>query len=133
MIGRQKPSGAPFGEADEFAEIDFAAKNDAGELKTDPRSHVAHSLTRATTRTPTSCGAATRSSTAVTSSGRLEAGLFFISYQRSPEQFVRVQRALAGKAGDLLNEYIVHVGSGLWAVPPGVRDSRDWRGSGLFA
>ncbi len=65
--------------------------------------------------------------------GRLNAGLFFISYQRDPEQFVTVQRALAGKSRDLLNEYIVHVGSGVWAVPPGVRNSRDWWGSGLFS
>ncbi|MEI2701609.1 MAG: iron uptake transporter deferrochelatase/peroxidase subunit [Baekduia sp.] len=132
VIGRQKLSGAPFGEADEFAEIDFAAKNDAGELKTDPRSHVA--LAHPSHNSDTHI--LRRGYSFVDGSdelGRLEAGLFFISYQRSPEQFVRVQRALAGKAGDLLNEYIVHVGSGLWAVPPGVRDSRDWWGSGLFA
>ena len=53
--------------------------------------------------------------------GQLSAGLFFIAYQRDPEkQFVQVQRSLAGSQNDLLNEYIVHVGSGLFACPPGV-------------
>ena len=50
--------------------------------------------------------------------GQLGAGLFFISYQRDPAAFVQVQRSLKA---DLLNEYIRHIGSGLWAVPTGVR------------
>jgi deferrochelatase/peroxidase EfeB len=33
-----------------------------------------------------------------------------------PDQFVRLQRKLGGS--DLLNEYIDHVGSGVFAVPP---------------
>jgi deferrochelatase/peroxidase EfeB len=53
--------------------------------------------------------------------GQLSAGLFFIAYQRNPrKQFVQVQRSLAGSQNDVLNEYIVHVGSGLFACPPGV-------------
>lgn len=132
IIGRQRLSGAPFGEADEFAEVDFEARGEDGELKTDPRSHVAlaHPSHNGNTRI------LRRGYSFVDGNdelGRLNAGLFFISYQRSPEQFVTVQNALAGKAGDLLNEYIVHGTSGLWAVPPGVRDSRDWWGRGLLS
>ena len=63
--------------------------------------------------------------------GQLSAGLFFISYQRSPEQFVRIQRNLAGSTRDALNEYVRHVGSALFAVPPGVRAGRSI-GEGLF-
>lgn len=62
--------------------------------------------------------------------GRLNAGLFFLSFQRSPEQFIAIQKNLAG---DALNEYIKHVGSAVFAVPPGVRDEGDFVGSGLFA
>jgi deferrochelatase/peroxidase EfeB len=59
--------------------------------------------------------------------GQLSAGLFFICYQRDPEQqFVQVQRRLAGLQNDLLNEYIVHVGSGLFACPPGVGATGYW-------
>lgn len=61
--------------------------------------------------------------------GRLDAGLFFISYQRSPEQFITVQRSLAA---DALREYIKHVGSAVFAVPPGAK-SGSYVGAGLFA
>ncbi len=50
--------------------------------------------------------------------GRLDAGLFFLSFQRSPQQFIDLQRTLAT---DTLNEYIRHVGSAIFAVPPGAR------------
>jgi deferrochelatase/peroxidase EfeB len=63
----------------------------------------------------------------------LSAGLFFICYQRNPErQFVQVQNSLAGPRRDLLNEYIVHVSSGLFACPPGVGKTGYW-GETLFA
>ncbi|MGW1376411.1 iron uptake transporter deferrochelatase/peroxidase subunit [Streptomyces sp. NPDC002446] len=64
--------------------------------------------------------------------GRLDAGLFFLAYQRDVRQgFIPVQRRLA--ATDALNEYIQHVGSAVFAVPPGVRDADDWWGRELFA
>ena len=50
--------------------------------------------------------------------GQLNGGLFFVCFQRDPRTgFVPIQTRLA--ASDALNEYIVHVGSGLFAVPPG--------------
>jgi deferrochelatase/peroxidase EfeB len=52
--------------------------------------------------------------------GELEAGLFFICFQRDPRrQFVPIQRRLG--SSDALNEYIKHVGSAVFAVPPGAR------------
>ena len=48
--------------------------------------------------------------------GQLDAGLFFIAFMNDPDNFVRLQRKLGGS--DLLNEYISHIGSGLFAVPP---------------
>ncbi|MEU4796755.1 iron uptake transporter deferrochelatase/peroxidase subunit [Streptomyces sp. NPDC023327] len=63
--------------------------------------------------------------------GRLDAGLFFLAYQRDVRTgFIPVQRNLA--RSDALNEYIQHVGSAVFAVPPGVRDKDDWWGRGLF-
>ena len=132
VIGRQKLSGAPFGSDDEFGELDFTKKGADGELLTDPRAHVplAH---------PTNNGGATmlrRGYSFVDGSdelGRLDAGLFFLSYQRHPQTFITVQQHLGGKQNDLLNEYIQHVGSGLWAVPPGVRRAGDYWGQTLFA
>ena len=50
--------------------------------------------------------------------GQLDAGLFFISFQRDPhKQFVPLQQRLA--ANDRLNEYIRHTSSALFACPPG--------------
>ncbi|MFF6998637.1 iron uptake transporter deferrochelatase/peroxidase subunit [Streptomyces sp. NPDC008313] len=64
--------------------------------------------------------------------GRLEAGLFFLAYQRDVRKgFIPVQRALS--RSDALNEYIQHVGSAVFAIPPGVRDKDDWWGRALFS
>ncbi|MEU9100609.1 iron uptake transporter deferrochelatase/peroxidase subunit [Streptomyces sp. NPDC048361] len=63
--------------------------------------------------------------------GRLDAGLFFLAYQRDVRKgFLPLQRSLARH--DALNEYIQHVGSAIFAVPPGVRGKGDWWGRGLF-
>ncbi|MER7465211.1 iron uptake transporter deferrochelatase/peroxidase subunit [Streptomyces sp. NPDC097981] len=64
--------------------------------------------------------------------GRLDAGLFFLAYQRDVRKgFIPLQRNLS--KNDALNEYIQHVGSAVFAVPPGVRDKDDWWGRELFA
>ncbi len=63
--------------------------------------------------------------------GALDAGLFFIAYQKDPHrQFARIQRRLG--LSDLLNEYIVHRGGGEFAVPPGISGPGDWFGKSLF-
>jgi deferrochelatase/peroxidase EfeB len=63
--------------------------------------------------------------------GQLDAGLFFICFQRDPlRQFAAIQRRLG--SNDALNEYIEHTGSAVFAVPPGVRPG-GFVGEGLFA
>lgn len=47
--------------------------------------------------------------------GQLDAGLLFIAYMNDPQHFITLQAKLG--ASDRLNEYISHVGSGLFAVP----------------
>ncbi|WP_217361369.1 iron uptake transporter deferrochelatase/peroxidase subunit [Aeromicrobium stalagmiti] len=132
IIGRTKGSGGPMSGGDEFAPIDFDAKDDAGQPLIDMKSHVrlahpdfnrgAKLLRRGYNFVDGSNGL-----------GQLSAGLFFIAYQRDPEkQFVQIQGSLAGLQNDLLNEYIVHVSSGLFACPPGVTTTGFW-GEGLFA
>jgi deferrochelatase/peroxidase EfeB len=50
----------------------------------------------------------------------LDAGLFFLAYQRDPRrQFVPIQARLA--ASDGLNEYIQHRASAVFAIPPGTK------------
>ncbi|MGQ0630637.1 MAG: iron uptake transporter deferrochelatase/peroxidase subunit [Sporichthyaceae bacterium] len=62
--------------------------------------------------------------------GRLDAGLFFISFQKDPAAFNRIQSRLA--AADVLNEYIRHTSSGVYACPPGIDAVDSYWGSGLF-
>ncbi len=131
ITGRAKGSGGPLSGGDEFAPIDFDAKDDAGQPLIDMKSHVrlahpdfnngAKLLRRGYNFVDGSNGL-----------GQLSAGLFFIAYQRDPaKQFVQIQGSLAGLQNDLLNEYIVHVGSGLFVCPPGVTAQGYW-GEGLF-
>jgi deferrochelatase/peroxidase EfeB len=131
IIGRAKGSGGPLSGGDEHEPLDFSATDAEGEPAIAPIAHVrlAH---------PDNNGGAKllrRGYNFVDGSnglGQLSAGLFFIAYQRDPvKQFVRIQKSLAGSQNDVLNEYIVHVGSGLFACPPGVGADGYW-GEGLF-
>ena len=64
--------------------------------------------------------------------GRLEAGLFFLAYQRDIRTaFLPVQAELA--RNDALSEYIRHVGSAVFAIPPGVTGEGQYLGQSLFA
>jgi deferrochelatase/peroxidase EfeB len=128
VIGRDKGKGAPLSGGTEYTEPDFAAKTADGTTKIDRAAHVrlAHPDLNKGTRL------LRRGYNFVDGNddlGRLDAGLFFISFQRSPEQFIRIQRNLSG---DAMNEYIKHVGSAIFAVPPGVRVGQSI-GDSLFA
>lgn len=117
VIGREKGGGAPLSGGTEFSELDFAKPDDDGSPRIAEDAHVrlAHPSVNAGLRL------LRRGYNYVDgndSLGRLDAGLFFLSFQRDPAQFITVQRSLAGH--DALNEYIKHVGSAIFAVPPGV-------------
>ncbi|MGY1653664.1 iron uptake transporter deferrochelatase/peroxidase subunit [Geodermatophilus sp. SYSU D01119] len=126
-VGRAKGSGAPLGQRAEFDPVDFTKQVD-GEFAIPETSHVflAH---------PANSGTAIlrRGYSFVDGTdglGRLDAGLFFIAFQKDPETgFVRVQRNLRL---DAMNEYIRHTSSAVFACPPGVRDDADWWGRALL-
>ncbi|POH71808.1 iron uptake transporter deferrochelatase/peroxidase subunit [Arthrobacter glacialis] len=63
--------------------------------------------------------------------GRLDAGLMFLSFQKNPIQFATLQRKLG--SSDRLNEYIRHVGSGVFAVPAGLPAAGSYYGKEFFA
>ncbi|MCJ0979568.1 iron uptake transporter deferrochelatase/peroxidase subunit [Rhodococcus sp. ARC_M12] len=128
VIGRSKGTGAPLGQKDEFDALDFESQGPEGTF-IDKTAHVrlaskenlggVQLLRRGYNFTDGSDGF-----------GHLDAGLFFIAYCRDPlTQFVPMQLALSRK--DALNEYIQHVGSAVFACPPGVGESGYW-GSTLF-
>jgi deferrochelatase/peroxidase EfeB len=129
IVGRTKGDGAPLSGGTEFTAPDFAVLGRADKPLIDADSHVrlAHPESNA------GIEILRRGYNFVDgndSLGRLDAGLFFISYQRSPQQFIDIQMKLA--KNDLMNEYIRHVGSGLFAVPPGARQG-SYVGAELFA
>lgn len=116
VIGRTKGAGGPLSGGGEFDPPDFQAVRSSGGFAIDANAHarLAHPEHNDGARM------LRRGYNYVEGSndlGQLGAGLFFLSYQRDPETFVRVQQSLKT---DRLNEYIRHVGSGLWAVPGGV-------------
>ncbi len=127
ITGRDKAHGAPLSGGEEQSAPDFAAVGATGRPAIDARSHVrlAHPDLNGGIRILRRGYNYVDGNTEL---GRLDAGLFFLAYQRSPEQFVTLQRALST---DLLNEYIRHIGSGLWAVPPGAV-AGSYVGAGLF-
>ncbi|WP_159499935.1 iron uptake transporter deferrochelatase/peroxidase subunit [Microbacterium sp. 18062] len=127
-VGRSKGEGAPLSGGTENTDPDFEAAGESASPAIDVASHVrlAHPDFNDGTRM------LRRGYNFVDGNddlGALNAGLFFLSFQRSPQQFITVQRALAK---DLLSEYLRHVGSGVWAVPPGAREG-SYVGAGLFA
>ena len=62
--------------------------------------------------------------------GELDAGLFFICFQKDPgSQFIPIQRRLSQT--DALAEYLVHTGSGVFACPSGIGPGEHW-GAGLL-
>jgi len=130
IIGRNKGEGAPLSGAKEFDEPVFSAigTDGAPAIAMDAHVRLAHHEVNQGARL------LRRGYNFVDGSdglGRLDAGLFFIAYQRDPRhQFVPIQTRLSRQ--DSLNEYIRHVSSGLFACPPGIRTADDYWGRGLF-
>jgi deferrochelatase/peroxidase EfeB len=118
VIGRYKYSGAPLGRSQEHDAPDFTAMPaDAHVRLAAPESNGGVRILRR---------GYSFTDGIIPERGELDAGLFFLAYQRDPRrQFVVLQRRLG--THDALGEYIQHIGSGLYACPPGVPDAtRYW-------
>jgi len=130
VIGRDKVEGAPLGQREEYDAVDLEASRggepaiptDAHIRLASPHNNDGQRILRRgySYSEPTDPG-----------SGQIDAGLFFICFQRDPErQFVPIQRRLA--ASDALNRHTLHTASALFACPPGVEPG-GFIGEGLFA
>lgn len=128
ITGRAKGSGAPLSGGEEFSAPDFTAISASGGTAIDPSSHVA----RAHPDANGGIRMLRRGYNYVdgnTALGRLDAGLFFLGYVRSPERFITVQKSVAT---DLMMEYLLTIGSGIWAVPPAPSEG-SFVGAALFS
>ncbi|WP_029684955.1 iron uptake transporter deferrochelatase/peroxidase subunit [Tatumella saanichensis] len=129
VFGRHKVSGAPLSGEKEFDTPDFRKKDSEGMPVIPVTSHIslaAHEnnhgiriLRRSYNYTE-----------GINQLGMLDAGLLFISYQNDPANFEALQARLG--AADALNEYISHIGSGIFFVPPAPAEG-DYIGSYLFS
>jgi len=115
VFGRFKVSGAPLSGKQEFDAPDFKMMKDDGTPVIPSTSHMslaAHEnmgglklLRRSYNYTD-----------GINAVGMLDAGLHFVSYQNDPAIFEAIQTRLGSL--DRLNEYISHIGSAVFFVPP---------------
>lgn len=114
-FGRHRDTGAAMGAKDEFATPDLNARDKDGALIVPDVSHMG--LARRTglqmLRRSFSYSSGIDPKT-----GQFNTGLLFISFQRSPEQFIVIQNAFGNT--DKMTEYTTHIGSGLFACFGGV-------------
>jgi deferrochelatase/peroxidase EfeB len=129
VFGRHKVSGAPLTGKDEFDTPDFAKTDGSGLPVIPARAHIrlaAHEnnggvkiLRRSYNYTD-----------GINGVGLLDAGLLFIAYQNDPAHFETLQGKLG--AADALNEYISHIGSAIFFVPP-APEAGSYIGEGMFS
>lgn len=129
VFGRRKVSGAPMGGEDEYDPVNLEARSggepvipiDAHIRLSSPETNDGHRILRR---------GYSFSEPAEPGSGQIDAGLFFIAFQRDPEQFISIQRRLS--ESDALNRHTLHTASALFACPPGTKPG-GFIGEGLFA
>jgi len=128
IFGRFKTSGAPLTGEEEFDTPDFDAVDSEGNLVIDPTSHIrlasfeANDGLRILRRSY-------NYTDGINQYGFLDAGLLFISYQNDPAHFETLQAKLG--RSDALNEYITHIGSGIFFVPPAPQEG-SYIGQSMF-
>jgi deferrochelatase/peroxidase EfeB len=131
VFGRSKNSGAPLTGAHEFDPPDLHA-NRGGKPVIDLNAHIRLAAPASNAGQMILRRGYSYTDGIDQSTGLLDAGLFFLAYQKDPRrQFIPIQQRLGQH--DLLNEYIRHTGSALFAVPPGLRAPGDYYGKALFA
>ena len=139
-VGRHKYSGAPLGKKHEFEPLDLTATDADGNLILHEHAHARmaapeendgaqilrrayaydNGVTKIAERWPPWRQAMT-----------FDAGLLFQCYQRDPRTgFSKIFENMA--KFDMLNQFTTHVGSGLFACPPGVQPG-EYIGQKLFA
>jgi deferrochelatase/peroxidase EfeB len=141
VIGRQKLNGAPLGAANEFSQLDLAARDSQGNLVIPADAHIRLAAPQ------TNGGAVILRRAFSYNNGttpfterwppwrqalEYDAGLLFLAYQKDPRQaFVPIFTRLAET--DALNQFTTHTASAVFAVPPGTTGPGDWIGSQLLS
>jgi len=127
VIGRYKVSGAPLGEKREHDPPDLRARHGRG-LVIPADAHI-----RLASPNDNDAQRILRRGYAYVdglTDGQIGTGLLFLVYNRDPrKQFIPIQRRLA--SNDSLNAFATHIGSAIFAIPPGARPG-GYVGEALF-
>lgn len=129
-IGRVKDSGAPLGSKQATDPIDLSALGPDGQPLIPTHAHI-----RVAAPASNAGQAILRRGYSFIDgidpvTGELDAGLFFICFQKDPrKQFVPIQQALSER--DALVQYLEPTGSAIFACPPGITAGQTW-GQGLL-
>jgi deferrochelatase/peroxidase EfeB len=138
-VGRYKVSGAPIGEKHEFDPLDLAATDKDGNPLIAETSHAAMAAPEKNDGAQILRRAFSYDNGIAPMAERwppwrqvvtFDAGLLFQCYQRDPRTgFIKLFTKMAQI--DMLNQFTTHVGSGVFACPPGA-SPRGFVGQDLF-
>jgi deferrochelatase/peroxidase EfeB len=138
-IGRTKIEGAPIGRAREFDAIDLDAVDHDGNPAIAENAHVRLAAPQSNDgATILRRGYSYDNGVAMVAERwppwrhamELDAGLLFICYQRDPARgFIKIFDRMS--KFDMLNQFVTHVGGGMFACPGGVEPG-SYVGRGLF-
>jgi len=138
-VGRHKYSGAPLGKKNEFDKADYDATDNEGNPIIPENSHIrlgaaVNNDGAQILRRPYSYNDGANVTAERWPPWRdemeFDAGLFFICYQRDPRTgFVRIFERMS--KFDMMNQFVTHTGSGLFACPGGINDG-EFIGQRLF-
>ncbi|HET8970896.1 MAG TPA: iron uptake transporter deferrochelatase/peroxidase subunit [Candidatus Nanopelagicales bacterium] len=129
IVGRDRTEGAPLSGGTEFTEPNFeqAGRDAVPLIPLDSHVRLAHPSRNNGARLLRRGYNFADGNDAL---GRLDAGLFFLAYVRDPRtHYIPMQNTLS--RDDAMMEYLVHTGSALFAVPPGVQPGQ-FVGQSLF-
>ncbi|APC17889.1 peroxidase [Pseudomonas frederiksbergensis] len=139
VVGRDKANGAPLGKTHEFDPLDLNAEDKDGNPVIPANAHArlssaaendgAQILRRAYSYND-GVGFYAERWPPWRQGIMLDAGLFFVAYQRDPRTgFIKINKKLATE--DIMNQFTTHVGSAIFACPPGVSEG-SFIGATLF-
>jgi deferrochelatase/peroxidase EfeB len=117
-IGRDKLTGAPLGSKTEYDPVHLSATAANGELQIPENAHIRLANPQNNDGQRILRRGYSYTEPVEPNTGEIDAGLFFIAFQRNPQrQFIPLQRRLA--ANDALNRHTLHTSSAIFACPPG--------------
>jgi len=129
-VGRQKYSGAPLGQKSEFEPLNLEAVDSDGNSVIPENSHVRLAAAASNDgarilRRPYSYNDGVNVTTERWPPWHqgleYDAGLFFLAYQRDPRSgFIKLYERMS--RFDMMNQFVTHVGGGLFACPAGARE-----------